>query len=159
MILRTYFSLQLIKFYCVDYHLFLLILYIVGSDFIAFFCDSPCCLFYHVKSNCSCTIFRGRGKVTTCSEHNVKSCLQSETMFLKLVTTNWYNWNTRNRKTLVLILMNAANPIQAKFSEGFIVNFKLLMFVSHIFEIFRDNFHCVCLHRYSRLSTLLCRSL
>ncbi|KAJ3620154.1 hypothetical protein MTP99_004141 [Tenebrio molitor] len=52
-----------------------------------------------------------------------------ETMFLKLVTTNWYNWNTRNRKTLVLILMNAANPIQARFSEGFIVNFKLLMFI------------------------------
>jgi hypothetical protein len=57
-------------------------------------------------------------------------------MFLKLVTTNWYNWNTKNRKTLVLILMNAANPIQAKFSEGFIVNFKLLMFVSHILNFF-----------------------
>ncbi|KAJ3620158.1 hypothetical protein MTP99_004145 [Tenebrio molitor] len=54
---------------------------------------------------------------------------ESENMLLRLVTTNWYNWNTRNRKTLVLILMNAANPIQAKFSEGFIVNFKLLMFI------------------------------
>ncbi|CAH1380190.1 unnamed protein product, partial [Tenebrio molitor] len=41
---------------------------------------------------------------------------ESENMLLRLVTTNWYNWNTRNRKTLVLILMNAANPIQAKFS-------------------------------------------
>jgi hypothetical protein len=57
-------------------------------------------------------------------------------MFLKLVKTNWYNWNVKNRKKLVLILMNAANPIQAKFSEGFIVNFKLLMFVSPILELF-----------------------
>jgi hypothetical protein len=36
--------------------------------------------------------------------------------------------------------MNAANPIQVKFSEGFIVNFKLLMFVSHILELFLVNF-------------------
>jgi hypothetical protein len=114
---------------------------------------------FSTKSNCSCKIFRGQGKLTHCPESNVKSCLQSETMFLKLVTTNWYNWNIKNRKKLVLILMNAANPIQAKFSEGFIVNFKLLMFVSHILELFLDNFHCVYLHRYSRLSTLLCRSL
>ncbi|KAJ3620153.1 hypothetical protein MTP99_004140 [Tenebrio molitor] len=54
---------------------------------------------------------------------------ESENMLLRLVTTNWYNWNTRNRKKFVLILMNAANPIQVKFSEGFIVNFKLLMFI------------------------------
>jgi hypothetical protein len=54
---------------------------------------------------------------------------ESENMLLRLVTTNWYNWNTRNRKKLVLILINAANPIQVKFSEGFIVNFKLLMFI------------------------------
>ncbi|XP_068900444.1 uncharacterized protein [Tenebrio molitor] len=54
---------------------------------------------------------------------------ESENMLLKLEATNWYNWNTRNRKKLVLTLMNAANPIQLKFSEGFIVNFKLLMFI------------------------------
>jgi hypothetical protein len=107
---------------------------------VAFFRGSRCYNVYHVKYNYSWTIFRRRGKLTHSSESEVKLFLQSENMLLRLVTTNWYNWNTRNRKTLVLILMNAANPIQAKFSEGFIVNFKLLMFVSHILERFLDNF-------------------
>jgi hypothetical protein len=100
---------------------------------VAIFCDSPWCVVYYDKSNCSWTIFRGRGKLTHCSESEVKLFLQSENMLLKLMTTNWHNWNTKNRKKLVLILMNATNPIHLKFSEGFIVNFKLLMFVSYRF--------------------------
>jgi hypothetical protein len=110
---------------------------------VAFFRGSRFCTVYHVKSNCSWTIFRRRGKLTHSSESEIKLFLQSENMLLRLVTTNWYNWNTRNRKKLVLILINAAIPIQAKFLEGFIVNFKLLMFVSHILEHFLVNFHCV----------------
>ncbi|KAJ3622160.1 hypothetical protein MTP99_002685 [Tenebrio molitor] len=54
---------------------------------------------------------------------------ESENMLLQLVKTNWYNWNTGNRKKLVLILINAAQPINLKFSEGFVINFKLLMFM------------------------------
>jgi hypothetical protein len=110
---------------------------------VAYFRGSPCCTVYHVKYSCSWTIFRRRGKLTHSSESEIKLFLQSENMLLRLVTTNWYNWNTRNRKKLVLILINAANPIQVKFSEGFIVNFKLLMFVSHILENFVVSFHCV----------------
>jgi hypothetical protein len=110
---------------------------------VAFFRGSRCYTVYHVKSNCSWTIFRRRGKLTHSSESEIKLFLQSENMLLRLVTTNWYNWNTRNRKKFVLILMNAANPIQVKFSEGFIVNFKLLMFVSHILKLFLVNGHCV----------------
>jgi hypothetical protein len=110
---------------------------------VALFRGSRCCTVYHVEYNYSWTIFRRRGKLTHCTESEVKLFLQSENMLLKLVNTNWYNWNTRNRKKLVLILMNAANPIHLKFSERFIVNFKVLLFVSHILEHFLVNFDCV----------------
>jgi hypothetical protein len=118
-------------------------LYILGGDFMAFNYDSRWYVVDHDKSNCSWTIFRGRGKLRHCSQPDVKSFLQSENMLLKLVTTNWYNWNFRNRKKLLLIMMNAANPIHLKFSEGFIINLKLLMFVSHILEHFLVSFHFV----------------
>jgi hypothetical protein len=109
---------------------------------VAFSCDGCFLVVYHIKSHYSWTIYRGRSKVRHCSQSNVTPFLQSENMLLKLEATNWYNWNTRNRKKLVLILINAANTIQVKFL-GFIVNFKLLMFVSHNLEHLVVNFHCV----------------
>ncbi|CAH1380177.1 unnamed protein product, partial [Tenebrio molitor] len=53
---------------------------------------------------------------------------ESENMFLKFTATEWYTWNIRNRKTLVLILMNTAQPLRLKFSESFVINFDLLVF-------------------------------
>ncbi|CAH1380178.1 unnamed protein product [Tenebrio molitor] len=54
---------------------------------------------------------------------------ESENVFLKFTATEWYTWNIRNRKKLVLILMNTAQPLQLKFSESFIINFDLLVFI------------------------------
>ncbi|CAH1380175.1 unnamed protein product [Tenebrio molitor] len=50
-------------------------------------------------------------------------------MFLKFTATEWYTWNIRNRKKLVLILINTAQPLRLKFSESFIINFDLLVFI------------------------------
>ncbi|KAJ3620118.1 hypothetical protein MTP99_004108 [Tenebrio molitor] len=54
---------------------------------------------------------------------------ESENMFLKFTATEWYTWNIRNRKKLVLILINTAQPLRLKFSESFIINFDLLVFI------------------------------
>ncbi|CAH1380180.1 unnamed protein product, partial [Tenebrio molitor] len=53
---------------------------------------------------------------------------ESENMFFKFTATEWYTWNIRNRKNLVLILMNTAQPLRLKFSESFVINFDLLVF-------------------------------
>jgi hypothetical protein len=90
----------------------------------------------------------------------MKVLLQSENMFLKFTATEWYTWNIRNRKKLVLILINTAQPLRLKFSESFVINFDLLVFVSNLSELFLVGFSfCfalqICKALYSVLSILV----
>jgi hypothetical protein len=104
--------------------------------------------------------FQDEVKVYNTMYFYMKVLLQSENMFLKFTATEWYTWNIRNRKKLVLVLMNTAQPLQLKFSESFVINFDLLVFVSNISELFFVSFSfCfalqICKALYSVLSILV----
>jgi hypothetical protein len=55
---------------------------------------------------------------------------QSEEILMKLVMQKWYNWNAANKKMLLIAMANSMRPLQVKFSETFIINFRLGLGVS-----------------------------
>ncbi|KAJ3634247.1 hypothetical protein MTP99_011146 [Tenebrio molitor] len=50
---------------------------------------------------------------------------ESEEILMKLVMQKWYNWNAANKKMLLIAMANSMSPLQVKFSETFIINFRL----------------------------------
>jgi hypothetical protein len=80
---------------------------------------------------------------------------QSEKIFVELTTLQWYNWNLKNKKNFLTIFTATTRPINIKFSEKFVVNNRMLLFVSEIFRIyFRRKFIDIFLFfRFTKLST------
>jgi hypothetical protein len=54
---------------------------------------------------------------------------QSEKMVLELSASKWYTWNNKNKKNLLTILSRTGRPLKIKFSENFVVNNRILLFV------------------------------
>jgi hypothetical protein len=54
---------------------------------------------------------------------------QSEKMVLELSASKWYTWNNKNKKNLLTILFRTGRPLKIKFSENFVVNNRILLFV------------------------------
>jgi hypothetical protein len=48
----------------------------------------------------------------------------------------WYTWNLRNKKLFLTILTAATRPINVRFSENFVINNRMLLFVSEMFRIY-----------------------
>jgi hypothetical protein len=51
-------------------------------------------------------------------------------------TLQWYTWNLKNKKVFLTILTAATRPINVRFSENFVINNRMLLFVSEIFRIY-----------------------
>jgi hypothetical protein len=56
--------------------------------------------------------------------------LQSERIFLSFLVINWYTWNNKNTKILLIILRNCLAPIKIKFTDSLAINYQLGMGVS-----------------------------
>jgi hypothetical protein len=56
--------------------------------------------------------------------------LQSERIFSSFLIINWYTWNNKNRKILLIILHNCLVPIKIKFTDSLAINYQLGMGVS-----------------------------
>ncbi|KAJ3620149.1 hypothetical protein MTP99_004136 [Tenebrio molitor] len=54
---------------------------------------------------------------------------ESEKIFVELTTLQWYNWNLKNKKIFLTILTATTRPINIKFSEKFVVNNRMLLFI------------------------------
>jgi hypothetical protein len=55
--------------------------------------------------------------------------LQSDQIFDVLVSRPWYNWNLKNRKTLLICMANSINPLSFCFA-GMTLDYKLPVTVS-----------------------------
>jgi hypothetical protein len=55
--------------------------------------------------------------------------LQSDQIFDVLVSCPWYNWNLKNRKTLLICMANSMNPLCFCFA-GMTLGYKLTVNVS-----------------------------
>ncbi|KAH0818859.1 hypothetical protein GEV33_003932 [Tenebrio molitor] len=60
---------------------------------------------------------------------------ESEKIFLELTTLQWYTWNMKNKKLFLTILTAAIRPINVKFSENFVVNNRMLLFVIELWPL------------------------
>jgi hypothetical protein len=69
-------------------------------------------------------------------QEKTRHIFQSENIFLELTTLQWYTWNMKNKKLFLTILTTAIRPINVKFSENFVVNNRMLLFVSELFHIY-----------------------
>jgi hypothetical protein len=56
--------------------------------------------------------------------------LQSERMFSSFLIINWYTWNNKNRKILLIILHNCLVSMKIKFTDTLAINYQLGMGVS-----------------------------
>ncbi|XP_068905194.1 uncharacterized protein [Tenebrio molitor] len=56
--------------------------------------------------------------------------LQSERIFSSFLVINWYTWNNKNTKILLIILRNCLAPIKIKFTDSLAINYQLGMGVS-----------------------------
>jgi hypothetical protein len=86
----------------------------------------------------------------------IRHIFQSENIFLELTTLQCYTWNMKNKKLFLTILTTAIRPINVKFSENFVVNNRMLLFVSELFHIYNHlKFVTIFLffYRYTRVST------
>ncbi|KAJ3620150.1 hypothetical protein MTP99_004137 [Tenebrio molitor] len=54
---------------------------------------------------------------------------ESEKMVLELSASKWYTWNNKNKKNLLTILSRTGRPLKIKFSENFVVNNRILLFI------------------------------
>jgi hypothetical protein len=57
-------------------------------------------------------------------------------MVLELSALKWYTWNNKNKKILLTILSRTGRPLKIKFSENFVVNNRILLFVRQILLFF-----------------------
>jgi hypothetical protein len=71
---------------------------------------------------------------------------QSEKMVLELSASKWYTWNNKNKKNLLTILSRTGRPLKIKFSENFVVNNRILLFVRQIllFVVVTVKLHFSC---------------
>jgi hypothetical protein len=56
--------------------------------------------------------------------------LQSERIFSSFLVINWYTWNNKNRKILLIILHNCLVSMKIKFTDTLAINYQLGMGVS-----------------------------
>jgi hypothetical protein len=56
--------------------------------------------------------------------------LQSERIFSSFLVINWYTWNNKNRKILLIILHNCVVSMKIKFTDTLAINYQLGMGVS-----------------------------
>jgi hypothetical protein len=66
----------------------------------------------------------------------IRHIFQSEKIFLELTTLQWYTWNMKNKKLFLTILTATIRPINVKFSENFVVNNRMLLFVSRNVRVY-----------------------
>ncbi|KAJ3620097.1 hypothetical protein MTP99_004089 [Tenebrio molitor] len=55
---------------------------------------------------------------------------ESEKMLASFSIPKWYTWNIKNRKLLLTILTNTTIPISLKFTDSFIINYTIFVFIA-----------------------------
>ncbi|KAJ3657237.1 hypothetical protein Zmor_016249 [Zophobas morio] len=95
----------------------------VGFGFLQITKNSPLILFFRAA------FFTILATSTFCSLIAAGQTLETESdnIYNRLMSTNWYQWKGNNRKILAVILCNSINPINLKFTDSFAINFRLGM--------------------------------